>query len=838
MRPVTCDRPLFWEPVLKCLVVWAIAYICYRLLRSAGVTEADKSFMQKIWILVCLLLTVNGYSQERELYHRVQVNTGTQGLARLAAAGIAVDHGTYKKDVYFITDLSEREIEKVKETGLSYTVLIEDMSTYYKERNSKQNAAKPTDLGGCAECVTYPTPANFQLGSMGGFFTYQEMLDILDSMKSKYPTLITTKQPLTATTTTGGRPVYYVKISDNADSQEPEPQALYTALHHAREAESLSQLIYYMWYMLEHYNTDPEIKYLVDNTELYFVPCLNPDGYVYNQTTNPTGGGMWRKNRKDNGNGTFGVDLNRNYGMFWGYDNQGSSPNTISDTYRGTAGFSEPETQMMRDFCNSHQFGIALNAHTYSNLLIYPYGHIASFQTPDSTLFQTFAADMTECSHFLSGTGDQTVGYVTNGDSDDWMYEEQSTKSKIYAFTPEAGDADDGFWPQANRIIPIARQTMDQNLDVARLSAAYARIEATDDLTVTGSNDYARFRFQRTGLTNSNFSVSVLPVSANIVTTGAPVTWNNPVHLQAYTDSIPLTLSAGIANGAEIRYVLKWENAAGYGKTDTVVRYYGVPDTFFYSNCDNINDFVSTGWAVTTTSAVSGSGSITDSPNGNYTASANNRITTKNEIDLTGTSAAYLTFHARWDIERGFDYVSLYVSENDATYVPLCGLYSHNGNELQDNTLAVYDGLQQSWIKEYINLKDYAGKKIKLRFVLNSDQGLEKDGFYFDDMAVLAFGGTPPTRISDLSDQHIRLYNVPNPCAAQTSIRFEIEDAKGSYYLQLTDQLGRIINSQPLTATGKGSVDIDVRNFANGIYFYKIISEKGSSAVKKMVVLH
>jgi murein tripeptide amidase MpaA len=67
-----------------------------------------------------------------------------------------------------------------------------------------------------------------------------------------------------------------------------------------------------MWYLLENYGTNDEVTYLVNNHQLYFVPCINPDGYVYNQTTNPNGGGMWRKNRRNNGGGVYGVDLNQN----------------------------------------------------------------------------------------------------------------------------------------------------------------------------------------------------------------------------------------------------------------------------------------------------------------------------------------------------------------------------------------------------------------------------------------------------------------------------------------------------------------------------------------------
>ena len=138
-----------------------------------------------------------------------------------------------------------------------------------------------------------------------------------------------------------------------------------------------------MWYLLENYETDEEIQRIVDHTELYFVPVINPDGYAYNESTNPNGGGMWRKNRRNNGNGSYGVDLNRNYGYFWGLNDEGSSPYPRKNTYRGPEAFSEPAIQNMRDFCNEHEFRIALNYHSYSNLLFSPWGY-TSTPPPDN----------------------------------------------------------------------------------------------------------------------------------------------------------------------------------------------------------------------------------------------------------------------------------------------------------------------------------------------------------------------------------------------------------------------------------------------------------------------
>lgn len=792
--------------------------------------------MRILLVPVFVLLTLVSVAQQQELYHRVKINTGKTGLSQLAKAGIAVDHGSYKKNTWFITDLSVSELEKVKETGLTYTILIEDVSKYYRERNQKKSAEKPTGGIGCVECSTFPTPLNFELGAVNGFFSYQQMLNILDSMRARYPSLITIKQPLTAATTLQGRPMYYVKISDNADQAEAEPEVLYTALHHAREPESLSQLIFYMWYLLENYNSNAEIKYLVDHTEMYFVPCVNPDGYVYNLTANPNGGGMWRKNRRNNG-GSFGVDLNRNYGKFWGYDNEGSSPNGNSDTYRGPSAFSEPETQMIRDFCNNHSFRIALNAHTYSNLLIYPYGYVPSLQTPDSLAFQYFAHEMAACSGFLTGTGDLTVGYVTNGDSDDWMYDEQTTKGKILSLTPEAGDEDDGFWPMTQRIIPIAKQTMDQNLAAARLSVAYAHVLATDEPVITTMSSQVHFDFNRTGLENGTFTVSLIPLSANIGPVGSAKVFTNPQHLVPEHDSIALELNNTVQNNTLVRYIIRWENNTGYHKDDTISRIYGNAELAFYSNGNSLDSFISQdGWDVTTTQSVSAPGSITDSPDGNYPANAYTTITTRGDIDLTGAASAYLTYDARWDIERGFDYVTIAASQNGGNFSPLCGMYTRKGNEVQDNATAVYDGLQDTWVKELIDLGDYAGQKIRLRFTLTSDGGVEKDGFYFDEFAVHRILSAPATGIGDRIVADYGLQSLPNPCYGNTAVYYRLPADSRDAVLLITDNLGRVLLQRKLD---KGSVHtmVNVSGWAGGMYFYRIADSNGHySGVKKMVV--
>ncbi len=458
-------------------------------------------------------------NQHRPTYLKVSINTENDALAKLSALGIAVDHGELKNG-HFITDINSDEYALIQK-DFNLTVLETDMEQVYA-RLIMEDLLNPNppalDRFGCS----YTTPTNFNLGSMGSYLTYQEMLDELDEMVALYPNLITVKQMLSPTLTTAeGRPIYYVKISDNPNTDEAEPKVLYTGLHHAREPMSMMSLIFYMHYILENY-ADPEIQNLVDSDELYFIPCVNPDGYIYNQTSNPNGGGLWRKNRRLNSGGTYGVDLNRNYGYQWGL-NSGSSGTPSSETYRGTSAFSEPETQMIRDFCVEKKFITALNNHSYGNYLIHQWEYENT--VPEPATFAALGAELTTCNGFTVGNAYQTVGYLASGGSGDWLYGEQSAKPKVYNFTPEIGTS---FWPAPSSIITLCNNNMQMFLQMAE----YARCKVllvnagTDasiclgssaSLTATSSGGTAPFTYDWSNGDTGN-SISVNPATTTTYT--------------------------------------------------------------------------------------------------------------------------------------------------------------------------------------------------------------------------------------------------------------------------------------------------------------------------------
>lgn len=398
-------------------------------------------------------------------YSQVRVYISSKDdILSLSRAGLGLDHIDYH-GTYFDAVLNNRELAVLKTTGRAYQVLVDDLQAEYRSRPKMSTAEKKALLD--RQRKEFHSPLGFHYGSMGGYYTFSEVVADLDDMRAQYPNLISVKQSIGLSLE--GRNLWMVKISDNPDVDEDEVEIMYTGLHHAREPQSMATLMYFMWYVLENYGTDPALTDIVNNHELYFVPVVNADGYVYNELTNPNGGGFWRKNRRDNGDGTFGVDLNRNYAYQWGFDDSGSSPFTDSETYRGTGPFSEPETQVMQSFADSRQFLASNNYHSYGDLTIFPWGYLPDFFTPDQQTFLSLAQNMTQFNNYVFGTANQTVGYLVNGEANDWLYGEQIEKPKVFAFTTEVGSGGDGFWPDISRIIPLADENLYPNLVLASL---------------------------------------------------------------------------------------------------------------------------------------------------------------------------------------------------------------------------------------------------------------------------------------------------------------------------------------------------------------------------------
>lgn len=781
---------------------------------------------KKLLFIACVLLPALLLAQQSQ-YSRIKITLKTS-LENLISTGIDVQEINYKEK-YAIAELSTQEISLIKNAGFEYEVLIADVSDFYAKRYLN-SIAKNTKYNTSSSGWT--VPANFTLGSCGGFSTVDEMLAQLDLMHQLYPALISVKQAVNDTVLTiEGKKLYYVRISDNAVLNENEPEVLYTGMHHAREPIGMQHLLYYMWYLLENYEADSSVRALVDNTEMYFVPIINVDGYTYNISTHPYGGGLWRKNRRNNGTGYFGVDINRNYGYKWGFDNTGSSPVDSLDNFRGTSAFSEPETRMMKYFCENHEFRIALNYHSYANLLLYAWGW-SMFPTPDEAVLNAYACEMTSENGYTYGPGNTTI-YPTNGGSDDWMYGEQSTKPTIFAYTPEIGSSADGFWPTQDRILPLIQENMLGSITAARLAGKYATISDNTPLFIQNKSGYFNFSVKRLGMQDGTFTAAVVPLNNSITAIGGAKTFSSLALLQTINDSIYYELKNNIQTGDTIQYVLTLNNG-NYILTDTVLRIYGYPITIFEDKFSNTNYWTGT-WQITGNSYYSPPGSLTDSPNGNYLTNSTNDVTLKTALGFNNPLLIVLQFRAHWALENDYDYVQLSIStDNGSTWTPLKGKYTNAGSPYQASNQPLYDGTKNKWIRESISLNDYRSQNVKFRFRLKSDQGLQMDGFYVDDFNVCML--LDPTIIGPLTTTTKFMEPpFPNPATKQTTIHTQIPPLSLPAKIDLVDSKGSIIDSFEISESQQDII-IPTHSLSKGLYFLHLSGKTISDEYKKLVV--
>ena len=691
-------------------------------------------------VLSILFLAIN-WTLNAQDYSRLKVFANEEQLYKLGNLGVAVDHGMRKEGTFFISDFSSAERAIMDQYEFNYEVLIEDVEQYYidilnnpeKEQGALKNTICSNTSGGTSSYANPATPTNFNLGTMGGYLKYNEMLAELDAMVQQYPNLITAKAPISTFLTHENRPIYHVKISDNPNVNENEPKALYTAIHHAREPMSLMETIFFMWYVLENYGTNEEITYLVNETQLFFVPCINPDGYVYNETTNPTGGGMWRKNRRNNGGGVYGVDLNRNYGYGWG--TTGTSTVTSNDTYCGTAPYSEPEVQAMRWLVQNHKFVSAFNAHTYAKDILFPIGTTVAEFADHHDYFQAESNHMVQFNGYTAMKS--SALYPASGDSDDYMYKMDigvGVKDTMFVHTPEVGTA---FWQPSSEILATCKEMLFPNLVLAHITRNYVVVKDTDPNSISTLSGNFNHSANRLGRMSGPVTVSIQPL-LNITSVGNAVVYDLAL-MQTSTGSISYTLNPNIQFGNLVKYIIKTDNGL-WVKRDTIVKTYGAYNLQVTENATAVTNWTGN-WATTTSTFVSSPKCFTDSPTGNYANNANTTYTYVPTIDLTNAFAAQITFYAKWNIEADFDYIQFQVStDGGTTWIGQCGNYTNAGTNangsVQPNNQPVYDGIMSNWVMEEINLSDYLGQIIKVRFQLKSDGGTRKDGFYFDDFNI------------------------------------------------------------------------------------------------------
>ena len=280
------------------------------------------------------------------------------------------------------------------------------------------------------------------------FHTFKETMDMLDDLARKYPKIVTS---FSLGTSVEGRDLKGLRITGpkNLESDAFIPGIFFVGAHHAREHLSTEVPLLILKHLLENYGTDQRITGLINARDIYFVPMLNPDGAMHDIKGRKYK--MWRKNRVENSKGSFGVDLNRNYSFGWGTG--GSSRRETSDVFMGPKPFSEPETQAVKKFVEEHaNIRIILSFHTFSELILYPWGGKKDgVSGKDGQVFTKMAETMSKWNKYKPM---QASGlYVATGDTCDWAYGEHG----VFCFTFELSPKSQwrgGFYPGAKVIEP------------------------------------------------------------------------------------------------------------------------------------------------------------------------------------------------------------------------------------------------------------------------------------------------------------------------------------------------------------------------------------------------
>ncbi len=506
-------------------------------------------------------------------------------------------------------------------------------------------------------------------GDMGAYHTYQEISDELAAIAQAYPQ-ITRLHSIGKSIES--RDLWALKISDHPELEEAdEPGVLYTGNIHAREIITPEIIMDFMQILVNGYGADAHITHLVDNRQLWLIPMINPDGHVRVEI----GDYFWRKNRRLNPDSTYGVDLNRNFSFQWGYDNIGSSSRTGRETYRGTAPFSEPETQALRDLVTSHSFVAALNYHSYGRMCIFPWGYISQ-DTPHHDLFMDMGQNLTRDNGYMLGNTRMGVIYMTNGDSDDYLYHEETNKGSIFAFTVEVGQE---FLPSEDDIFSLIAEVRAGNFYLAEAAGLLIgnpyRIlrPPTPALTVAQANDDGRFS----------------------------LTWNKP-----------------------------------YADPNTPVAY-DVEELIGYrSGCDDAESSALIwdlqGFARTSQRVFAGQFAYGAALDEGKTATM---TTLYSMIPHKGDS---LRFRIWFDLEKNMDYAYVRVSEDQgATYTNIRGNITSAINPYGMNAGNGITGTSNGWISAAFDLSWYAGKSILVQFRYQTDALYQGQGVYIDDVGLV-----------------------------------------------------------------------------------------------------
>lgn len=288
------------------------------------------------------------------------------------------------------------------------------------------------------------------------YHNYQELTDELLRLYNENPDIVDLKSIGQSHEL---RNLWVLRISTDLAGAHKKPGVIFMGGHHAREHLSIETCFRSARWIIEQYRAgNAEVVRLVEGRDIHFIPMVNPDGAEFDIESGRYK--MWRKNRALNADGTFGVDLNRNYGYQWGTG--GSSNSTTSEVYMGPHAFSEPETISIKNYIESNvNITTLLSFHTFSELILYPWGHkYDSISTEkDKRVHETMAQTMATWNQYKPQQASDL--YIASGDTTDWAYGVHNIISFTFELDPKNQfGGGRGFYPGAGVIDTVLKKNL------------------------------------------------------------------------------------------------------------------------------------------------------------------------------------------------------------------------------------------------------------------------------------------------------------------------------------------------------------------------------------------
>jgi len=387
-----------------------------------------------------------GAASARDVVVRLTCDTPEQ-LEQVESVAASIWNCRYGVGAPIDVQIDESRVGELDRLGLTHTLVVPDVQAVFDaERGEIESRRRLRD-------ITW----------FENYHTYDEINAYIDQLAGEFPGLVTVR---TIGTSLEGREIRAFDVV-SPDAPADAPVVLFNAGQHAREWIGPATTLYIADRMLREFGSDGRTSDVVNNVRVVFVPLVNPDGYVYTWNVNRN----WRKNRRNNGDGTWGVDNNRNWSEYWG--GSGSSDYGGSETYHGAAPFSEPETRALRDLALSEPHLVAhVDWHSYSQLLLYPYdGFQSSPIGSERDFFVALGDDMAETIWHTTGRnytpepGYQL--YIASGTCSDWFSLGASARSWTFELRPEGSP---GFVLPPDEIIPTGREMLGAALQLIERS--------------------------------------------------------------------------------------------------------------------------------------------------------------------------------------------------------------------------------------------------------------------------------------------------------------------------------------------------------------------------------